>query len=346
MNTILRRSLLLLAALVISLTAVSAAFAESGWRIFESIVDLTGPDAAKNGDLVMRRDLYHGVVDGMEFAVTEAGYDGLSLFLRCTYRTPETESAGENAAEKDENNWSVGWWNDQFWVDGKGAEMVSGATEIYSGYGFPGELIVTDFLPLSKQGITLSGKVTISLPLGKKPASLSFSRKDNPEKFDEEGLLLPDEGVVTFDLDTGDAASLVRVFHPEQETDLPGFSAKVEEADFSPLMTYIFLDLFIKPGAYEAFVAENGEGATDENGDMMWEYTLNDVFSSWLADLKLVDGNGTLLFSPEQEFEYENDTEKAEFLFPYIDVLPETLYLAPYDWETEQADMSRAVRVI
>ena len=100
MNRLARRSLLLLAALVMSLTAVSAAFAESEWRIFDTVCDLTGPDAAKNGDLVMQRDLYQGVVDGMEFAVTEAGYDGMALFLRYTYRMPKVEyHFGVTAAE-------------------------------------------------------------------------------------------------------------------------------------------------------------------------------------------------------------------------------------------------------
>ncbi len=371
MNRLARRSLLLLAALVMSLTAVSAAFAESEWQIFDTVCALTGPDAAKNGDLVMRRDLYHGVVDGMEFAVTEAGYDGMSLFLRYTFRMPKVDysfgvtaaevygdelpegispdSYVEGLAEKAEetiSNWHYDWWYDQFWIDGKGVDIASGTMQHYSGSGLPGELIVTDYRPLYNEGITLNGKVRISLPLGKKPASVSCTREENPGMFDEKGLLLPDEGVVTFELDTKDIASQVRFFHPEQETDLPGFSAKVEEVAFSPLMTYISLDLFIKPGAFEAFVAEYGECATDENGEVMWEYTPNDIFSSWLGDLKLADGNGTLLFPAEDVFEYENDTEKADFIFPYIDVLPDSLYLAPYDYDTEQVDMSRAVKVI
>lgn len=371
MNKLAYRFFLLLVALVMSLAAVSAAFAESEWQIFDTVSDLTGPDAAKNGDLVMQRNLYHGVVDGMEFTVTEAGYDGLALFLRYTYRIPKVEYAlGVTAAEvygddlpegmspdsyvdglteeaeEAMTDWHYSWWYDQFWIDGKGVDIAAGTLQHYSGSNLPGELIVTDYRPLYSEGITLNGKVRISLPLGSRPASVVFARDENPDMFDEKGMLLPDEGVVTFELDTKDIASQVRFFHPEKEVDLPGFSAKVGEAAFSPLMTYISLDLFIKPGAFEAFIAENGESATDENGEMMWEYTPNDVFSSWISALKLVDGNGVLLFSPEKEFEYEYDTEKAVFTFPYIDVLPESLYLAPYDYETEQADMSNAVQVI
>ncbi len=346
MDKFVRRLFLLLVALAMTLVSVSAAYAESEWQIFDTISDVTGPDAAKNGNLVMQRDLYHGVVNGVEIAVTEAGYDGLTLFLRIAYRKPGVESVGGNPEEEAINTWSAGWWYDQFWIDGKGVNIAAGTRQDWSRANFPGELIETDIRPLASEGVTLSGKVSISLPIGKKPASLNCTRDESPEMFDETGLLQPDEGVVTFELDTKDIASMVRVFRPEKETDLSGFSAKVEEADFSPLMTYIFLDLSIKPGAFEAFIAENGKSLTDENGEVMWEYTSNDLFSSWLADLRLVDGNGTLLFSPEDNFEYENDTEKAEFIFPYIDVLPESLYLAPYDYETEQVDMSRAVQVI
>ena len=368
MNKFVRRSFLLLAALVMSLTVVSSGFAKSEWQIFDILSDLTGPEAAKNGDLVMQRDLYHGVVDGMEFAVTEAGYDGLSLFLRYSYRMPKVNapfgvtaaevygddlpegmSPGtyvEGLAEEAEeamNTWHVSWWNDQFWIDGKSVDFASGTRQSYSGCSFPGELIETDFLPLAKQGITLNGKVKISLPLGSKPASVNGIRDVDS---DETGLPLPDEGVVTFELDTKDIASLVRVFRPEEEVDLPGFSAKVEEAAFSPLMTCIWLDLSVKPGAFESFIAERGEYLTDEDGEILWEYTPNDIYASWLADHKLVYGNGKLLFPAEDVFEYEYDEEKAEFLFPYIDTLPGVLYLAPYDYETETVDMSQAVRVI
>lgn len=146
-------------------------------------------------------------------------------------------------------------------------------------------------------------------------------------------------------LNTKDTLSQVRTFHPEQETDLSGFTAKVGEAAFSPFLTYITVNMTVKPGALDAFIAENGEGKTNENGEMIFRYGSMDVVTPWLESLQLVDGNGTALF-PEQGGLKGHDDQKAEFIYPDIATLPESLFLAPYDGDTGKTDMDRAIPVI
>ena len=67
-----------------------------------------------------------------------------------------------------------------------------------------------------------------------------------------------------------------------------------------------------------------------------------DVFSKWINSLELVDGQGVLVFPGNYGLDgYGN--EWAEFLYPYLENIPDELYLAPI--ENGAADMSQAVRV-
>ena len=69
-----------------------------------------------------------------------------------------------------------------------------------------------------------------------------------------------------------------------------------------------------------------------------------DVFSSWLDSLQLVDGAGTVLF-PDLSGPDAYSDEMAEFVFPYLETLPEALYLAAVD-ENGTVDMSFAVPLL
>jgi len=360
--------------LVLTLLAFGCpALAETAaeWGIFDSMLCLMGSDAVKNADQVLQRDLYTGTVNGMAFTVTEARYDGHALFLRYSYRIPDVKNAYGVKAEEIYGEFlpegmkpdsfvegltaegseqmearQIGWWYDQFWIDGKGVNLPVGAMQSMSGSSVPGEIIETDYLPLYKAGISMKGPVKISLPIGVRPDLSGYDPETHPEKYDAEGfLVLPEENVVTFELDTKDILSKVRAFRPEQGTELPGFTAKTAEAAYTPLMTYITVETELKPGALEAFIAENGEGPTDVNGELMYRYGPIDVVNPWLDSLKLVDGNGTVLFMEKGGLE-EVDEQKAEFIYPYIETLPEALFLAPYDEETGKADMGRAVPVL
>lgn len=342
-------------ALAIALLLATVAFAAYRWQIFDTLSLLTGQNP-KNADQVMQSNLAQTTVNGVEIAVTEAGYDGRILFLRYSYRLPDFEESlgvykdGQLMEgllyEEDEllSEYNVGWWTDNFWIDGLTMEMFSGSGGVTTGSDVPGEIIVTEYWRLDAGAVRLSGEVDISLPIGAKPdTSKYFPLFEHPEWKDENGnFKMPDEGLVTFTLDTGDMLDQVVTEHPNLPVELPEVTAKVTEAAYSPLMTYITLDLQGNPDAWDAFEAEHGEGWTDENGNVIMPYTAMDVHGDWVCNLHLVDGNGAELFPGEYACSGYGD-DWAEYLYPYIENLPDELWLAPI--QNGAADFSRAVRV-
>ena len=363
-------SLALLSVMAPGFFAAAAEETEAEWGILDNMAFLVSPDAVKNAGRVLQRDLYTGTVCGTEFTVTEAGYDGHALFLRYRYQVPDTKNAFGVRAEEIYGEFlpegiragsfveglteegselreamQIGWWCSQCWINGKPVALDAGASQSFSGTDVPGEIDETDYLPVYKSGVSLEGTVRISLPIDTPPDSSEYDPETHPENFDADGLLiLPEKGVVTFELDTKDILSGARISCPEQETELPAFTAKTREAMFSPLLTYITVEIVLKPGALEAFLAEHGEGEINEDGELMFRYGPVNVFDSWLGSLRLVDGNGTLLF-PDRGGVQGNDEQSAEFIYPAMENLPESLFLAPYDEEAEKADMDSAVRV-
>lgn len=349
-----RRALAL--ALVIALLLGTVAFAAYRWQIFDVLSLLTGENP-QNADQVMQSNLAHTNVNGVDITVTEAGYDGRILFLRYSYRIPDAEQPfglydadGRLTEGLQPEAWellseyNVGWWTDNFWIDGLTMEMFSGSGGVTTGSDVPGEIIVTEYWRLDAGAVRLSGEVDISLPIGAKPdTSKYFPLFEHPEWKDENGnFKMPDEGLVTFTLDTGDMLDQVVTEHPNLPVELPEVTAKVTEAAYSPLMTYITLDLQGNPDAWDAFEAEHGEGWTDEDGNMIMPYTAMDVHGDWVCNLHLVDGNGVELFPGEYACSGYGD-DWAEYLYPYIETIPDELYLAPI--ENGTADLSRAVRV-
>ena len=148
--------------------------------------------------------------------------------------------------------------------------------------------------------------------------------------------------MVTFTYDAKDILAQVTTIHPEEEKVLPDVTAKVKEVAFSPLMTYITLDLKVNPDSLAAFIAKNGEGPKNEEGEVLWPYGGMDVFQDWVTSLELVDGQGKLVF-PGHSGQNGYGNEWAEFLYPYLENIPAELYLAPIN--DGVADISQAVRV-
>ena len=342
-------------ALIFALIAVLAlgtvAVAATQWGIFGSLSEMLGMQPP-TADSVMRGDLHQETVNGVEITIEEAGYDGRTLFLQYSYRFPGIDEPlgtvskhGERMLTEDDmalfEQYNLGRWVDAFWINGQPMEMAGDSGSNDRGSENPGEIIHTEYWRLDNIDVELSGKVEIALPIGEsQPAEY---RKAIFDKASGQ-YTLPDKGVVTFSFDASDTLSRVVTLNPNVETVTPEVTAKVSEAAFTPLMTYITLDLTANPEALAAFKQENGEGYYDEQGDLLWPYSGMDMYSGWIVGLKLVDGDGKELF-PDAVGCNGVGNGWAEFLYPYMDPanLPDELWLAPMDGDT--ADMEYAIRV-
>ena len=350
-----RRRRILVFALLAALLLCTAALAARHWKLFDTLGIITGP-APTTADEVMQGDLGRQTVNGVEITVEEAGYDGRTLLLRYTYRMLDVDTplgayrdggTGDGVSEEDLrllNAHRVGWWIDHLWIDGQCVDMPDSSGAITSGSATPGELVQTEYWRLDHVNMHLTGKVEIALPIGETQPLEQYSLQKHPEMYDENGMLkLPEKGMVTFTLDTADTLSKVRVESPNVPASTPCGTLSVSETCLSPLMTYITVQLTADPEVLAAYQAENGVGYYSEEGELLWEYGGMDVFGDWLSRLTLVDGEGTILF-PDSSGYNSCSNEEAEYVYPYLDHLPEHLYLAPVD--NGAGDMEYAVLVL
>lgn len=360
------KMLALLTALAMILAA-GAASAET-MDILSMIAEHTGAEAPESAAGLIQPIQYQETIGNTEITIQEAAYDGRSLFLVYSFRMTDVdhplgltawEFYGEELPEDQDPNeyvygmtgdaenllWEhgVGWWTDGIWINGTVLDdMPEGSGQYLSGTDAPGELIENDIWRLDNVGVFLERPVQISLPIGERQDYTEYSRNEHPEKYDADGrMILPEKGMITFTFNPKDILSSVQVFRPEGETVSPAVTAKVREAAFSPLMTYITLDLTVNPDAMDAFIAENGEGMTDDNGEIIWPYGPIDVFGEWVESLTLTDGSGMVLFPDVYGMAACSD-EGAEFLLPCLETLPEALYLAPVS-EEGVADLTQAI---
>lgn len=329
-------------ALVITLIAAlllgTAALAATQWDIFRTLRVILGVQPP-TADSVMQSVLCHETVNGVDITVREAGYDGRTLLLQYSFRLPDmAEPLGDLEPVTQRG---VGWWVDAFWINGQAMDMAADSGSDYTAGDVPGEIIRTDYWRLDNLGVTLSGEVEIALPIGEmQPAE--YRRAIYDAETDQ--YTLPDRGIVTFRIDTGDTLSRVVTLYPDAEAVLPDVTARVTEAAFTPLMTYITLELAVNPASLEAYQAEHGMGYYAGDGTLIWAYGGADVFAEWAESLQLVDGAGEMLFPGYYGGNSLGNTW-AEFIYPYLDAsaLPEEMWLAPV--RDGEADMTLAVRV-
>lgn len=341
----------LIFALVAALMLGTVAYAATQWGIFDSLSDLLGSQPP-TADSVMAANLHQETVNGVDITIREAGYDGKTLFLQYSYRISDvTEPWGTvdrdgrlaltDADFEQLDAHQVGWWVDAFWVNGQPMDMASGSGAVDEAGSVPGEIIRTEYWRLDNLDVALAGKVEIALPIGERQ-----SAEYRKSIFDRASgqYTLPDKGVVTFTFDASDILSRVVTFTPNAETVTPDVTARVTEAAFTPLMTYITLDMKANPDSVAAYKAEHGEGAYGEDGTLYREYSGMDVYGDWIASLQLVDGNGQQVF-PGYWGNNGYSSTWAEFTYPYLDAekLPEELWLATVNGGV--ADMTYAIRV-
>jgi len=207
----------------------------------------------------------------------------------------------------------------------------------------PGEILYSLQYRLDQEDVYLEGKnVQISLPIGEWQSldSLVIDRENDQVE-------LPDKGMVTFTLDCS-ARDQVVEYTPEWETTGERWSAKVSTAIFTPIQTYITVDWAVDEDVMAAYIAENGEGYADEDGNIFWPFDGVDAVGVEVQSLQPVDKNGVPVFEALDSMEGFYGTQGiganiAYFTFPYSETLPDELYLAPtIDGEI---DMSYAVRI-
>ena len=340
------RTVALALALMMAVSAV--ALAATQWHVFDNLSFLTGKQTPKNADTLMQANLYQNTVNNVEITVKEAGYDGRTLLLQYSYRMLDVDKTFSPDGVREEDlqllsDHHVGWWIDHIWFNGRAMNMPENSGAMESGTGVPGEIEITEYWRLDNEGFMLTGPVEISLPIGEIQSLSDYSRINHPEKYDVDGTLkLPEKGMVTFTFDARDALSKVTTLRPNVEKELPNVTANVTEAAFTPLMTYITLNLKVNPDAMAAYIQENGAGHKDENGQVIFPYSAMDVLGEWIMSLELVDGNGKLLF-PGHHGQNGYGDGWAEFLYPYLETIPTELFLAPI--QDGAADMTQAVRI-
>lgn len=343
-------------ALVFALAAMlvlgTAAFAATQWHIFGSLSEMLGTQPP-TADSVMQAKLRQETVNGVEIIIEEAGYDGKTLFLQYSYRFPGVDAPlgtadkqGDRMLTEEDlalfDQYNLGWWVDAFWVNGQQMDMAGNSGSKDKGSEVPGEIIRTEYWRLDNLDVALSGKVEVALPIGEQPSAEYRKTLYNKESGQ---YALPDKGVVTFTFDAGDMLSQVVTLAPNQETVTPDVTAKVTEAAFSPMMTYITLALEPNADSLAAYKAEHGEGVYGEDKTLLWAYSGMEVYGDWLASLELVDGTGSRVF-PEHSYGCNGYNETwAEYTYPYMNPadLPGELWLAPMEGDT--ANMATAIRV-
>lgn len=345
----LRRRLLVLA-LLAALLLGTAAMAARHWRMFDALHAQLGVQPP-TADSVLQAELYRETVNGVTITVTEAGYDGKTLFVQYTYRLPHvSEPMGQYRRNGSTRlisqreleqlaQYNVGWWVDALWINGACLDMPGGSGGTWSGSELPGELVRTEYWRLDRAGVQLTGDAVITLPVGAQPSAACRSALWDQET---EQYALPEQGVVTFTLPTEDILRRVETLHSGLRTVTPDVTARVQELTLTPLMTYITLELTVNPASLAALREACGEGVYHADGTLLHAWTGADVFGGWMASLTLVDGEGQVLFPGHSGID-SCGSDRAEYLFPHLAQVPEELWLACV---TEGvADMNTAIRV-
>ncbi|NLO84492.1 MAG: DUF4179 domain-containing protein [Clostridiales bacterium] len=325
-------------ALMIMLLLTTVAMALMNWTVFENIIGAVPQNASK----IMKSNLATVTVNNVEITIKEAGYDGMSLYLQYSHRMLDMDhpvgEVGEGDGKRyltqedmqEYSDYKVGWWIDNIWFDGKPMDMPAGSSGTTNGTEVNGEIIESQLWRLSVEDVYLDGKVEISLPIGERQDRRAIYATKN-----EDGTLpLPEDGMVTFTLDTTLAQGDMIKTHPNIPTEFDTLTATVSEVVYTPIMAYINVDVDVKDEALADFIARNGDGFYGEEGELFWKYGPADVLDEWgVYSLVMVDGDGNLVL-PNMREEYGYiyggsgySTTSLEYLFPYLDQYPEEMYL-------------------
>lgn len=337
---------ILIAALLLASVAVAAVINPD---VFSVLLGVYGrvPEEAHS---LIQHNLAERTVDGFRLRVDEAAYDGSSLYILYSIRDmnsttimgeehPDgkslwlTQEAMEEAAQ-----WPVGWWCDHLWINGQDVDMTQGSGGEYRPGSEPGELLYYELFRIDNAEVILDGTARITLPIGRRDSYTNLIRLEDGTYAE------PTEEILTFELNTDDLTGVSRTAPNEKTTFNDGTVAWVSRADFTPLRLYLTLNYDVPEAVLDAYKqAMGGEGYYDENGELVWPYTMIDV-TDWVYSMTLVDENGKAVSEEKGGYYIEaHGPEYAEYLFPFVEEYPSPLYLAPV--EEGVADMTRKVLV-
>ena len=343
-----KRRLLVYAIIAIVLIASVAVAAV---LLHSNVFTYTMGATPENAESITHYNLAAETIGNAEVKVTEAAYDGISLFISYSIRDlTADEPLGMYDARSDmrlltEADYQrisalgVGWWVDHIWIDGQSVDMpgMSGGMDV--GTDTPGEILCSTLYRLDQEALYLDGVVEIAMPIGERQSldSLIIDRE-------KDQVALPDQGMVSFTLDCSSRDQVIELT-PNIETVGPRWRAKVSSAIITPIQTYITVDWAVDPDVMQAYIDENGEGFADEDGNFYWMYDGVDAVGFEVQSLELVNADGEKVFTSWDGF-YGNQgigPSQAWFTFPYTDALPDELYLAPS--MDGGIDMDYAVRI-
>lgn len=319
-----RRMMLVLALLLAMLTSLAVAAAlqspllQSFWgRSFELDDDLS---------LYLAQNVAQVTVGQYCVTVREAIYDGVSLYVQYSLRdTDSTEMLTDETLWCFED-WPIGWWTDNLWINGQEVDMPNMSTENYAPGTQPGEVLVNTLYRLDQEDLQLSGQVRIAMPIGENP---HLTYEDWQALRLEDGTRRePENGLVSFTLNTD--APVNRWTASRSATLEDGTTLSVLQADDTLMKLYVTLTFTASPERRSAFIAEHGEALVLGEG-FTYPWTDADMLGSWVYNLTLVDSAGQPI-AGELEFGeglWGIGGNEAYYVFPHPEGALEDIYLAP-----------------
>ena len=351
-----RRAAKRVAVFVLAAVLLVAAVALAATILRHNVLEMAVRDSPTTANRLIQENLASESFGECDIEVKQAAYDGMSLYVVFSIRERNaTEPLGEYDPETDTRYMSeatfpamerdgIGWWSDGLWIDGEDVPMPGMSTAVTVGSDTPGELLFYHVFRLDQSGIYLPAKnVEIALPIGKRQPS---DRLVIDRTGDRPTMQKPTAGLITFTLDCS-LRDGVTVTHPNIVTALDGLTVKASQVTCSPIQMYVTLDWQVDADAVSAYIAANGEGVLDEQGNLLVAYNGGDVAADWVNSLALVDGAGNPVFTGQRlagAYGLEGyDADNAWFTFPYLESYPEQMYLAPMAGET--ANLAQGVRI-
>lgn len=336
--------ILVLALMILTVGALAA----TQWHVFDIYSFMTGSNPV-NADAIMQSNLHSETVNGVKIDIRECGYDGKQLFLEYSFTLPDVDRAfteADNLYELTEQ-YGVDWWNDTIWFNGVSMDMPNNSGEQRTPGTNNGEIIVTQNWRLDNENVTLNGPTEIILPIGKSVEKGYYIRSEHPERWEGQHKIAPPEGCgIRFTYTPGDLAASVKTeIRPQVGTQFEDVYILADEVTYSPLMTYITLRMNPDLQKLAKFMEENGIGPRDDStGEIMFPYTVWDMVGDWVSQMTLVDGEGKVLFPDIQGYNGGGGENRVEFDYPYIENIPDELYMAVVD-DNGNVDMTRKVQV-